>query len=209
MASKVEAICGKSEVALVQQELKPGETLLWSGCCKGKRRDRCRASGPMSGVVFGGIVGFILGILLLRIFAPNAPAILLVTVPLGSLWLARGSSAEYRKDAAVYALTDRRVFSASKLYRTVKTATLPLDHIGSIRIDYRDYHRHTLHFHARMPNGSDSPKPSLRFRLVRNDDGVLPHLRRIKPDVVVKPTPPIEKTPRLNGIRKRLHPRRD
>lgn len=175
---------------LVLNELKPGETLIWSGGCKGKARDSCRASGPIGSAAGGAILGFILGILVIRIFAPNTPAVLLVSMPLGALVFVRGSAAGYRKLAAVHALTNRRLFSVSKLYRTVEVRSLPLEHIGTIFIDYRDYDRHTLHLHARSSDGRDSATPYLRFRLVSNRLGVLPQFQRLRPDVTIEQARP-------------------
>lgn len=200
---------GEPVEKLAGDELKPGESIFWSGWPVTRRGNRWNEGGPVMAVFAGALIGIAVGVVIIRLFGINSPIVLMLTMPLGAVFFGRGSSSRHRKRMAIYALTDRRVFSCSKLYRTVHVRTLPLNQLASVVVDYRDHDRHTVLFHSSFPDGGDAERPYLRFRLVSNKKWMLALLRDLRPDVTIMAmTPPVEKERKTTRLRDRLPGRR-
>jgi hypothetical protein len=200
---------GKPPETLVQDELKPSEQLLWTGWCITKRGNQCGGTGSAGSLLQGALLGFMAGAFIIRVFAPDSPAIFLLTMPLSALLLVWASRGEYRKRQALYVLTDRRVFAWSRLYLTVHVRTLPLNQIASVVVDYRDHDRHTVLFNSWFPDGGDAERPYLRFRLVSNKNWMLALLRDLRPDLTITATaPPVARERKSMRLRDHLPGRR-
>jgi hypothetical protein len=126
---------------LAMNDLKPGERLIWHGCCLSQMGKQEKPSGPVAGLFGGGVLGFFAGIVLFSISGLSFLLLILLTVPVGALLGYRflpSSSTAYRKSRTIYALTDRRVFVLRDLDRHRQVKSLPLQFIEGIALNGGD-----------------------------------------------------------------------
>ncbi len=180
------ASLSKDRTELVESQLKSGEEILWVGTCINRRGRACNPAGPaLTAVLIAGSV-VLFGIFLLRTF--GLPLLVFCAVVTPILWYRSvpRSRTTYHRKRANYVLTNRRLFTCSRLYRTTKIRTLPLDQLTKVHVVPKSERRLTLLFMSADPGAILPGKPFVGFRLIRDSGQVLSILRGMKPSLVVE-----------------------
>ncbi|HET9659139.1 MAG TPA: hypothetical protein VFP05_02340 [Thermomicrobiales bacterium] len=146
---------------LAEQELRPGERLLWWGFCLSQRGKQRKEGGPYAGFFLGGLLGFIM------LVCTRIPA-LLVMIPIlsligGIITIKRGPSSLYRKKRTIYAVTDQRVFALCDTQRDRWVTSIPYKFLTDVSVSRVQGDSRGI---VSFTDVSSERQPSLRFVMV-------------------------------------------
>lgn len=139
----------QSTVPQIEQELKPGETLLWTGRSLNRKGAPRKGWGQPDAALIGGFLGGFAGVWISLALDISLPMLPLVLIPIVAvIGFAKASTSRSRSahllSCSMFALTNLRILVVRDCFRDRRVKSMPLEYIRTIHVIERTEGRGNL-----------------------------------------------------------------